>query len=353
MTVTDGVTGCAKSGSGTATVNALPTASVNSAAICAGGSATLTATSSASSPSYAWSPGGATTASITVSPSSTTTYTVTVTDGVTGCAKSGSGTVTVNALPTATVTGTNTICNGSSTILQAVLTGTGPWNVTWSDGVVSNGVVSSPTTRSVNPGNPYANAATNVLYTVTALADSNCSANPGGVAGGALVTINPLPTATVSGGGMACGGSSATIQAVLTGIAPWNVTWSDGVVSTNVVSSPLVRSVSPIASTNYTVTMLSDAGGCSPGALSGSAAVTVCATAPFQITSVQLLTADQLKLTWGSIATNVYQVQSEDSLSTSSWTTNATVTATAASTSWTNMGVSGVTQRYYRVVDTP
>jgi hypothetical protein len=40
-------------------------------------------------------PSSATTASITVSPASTTSYTVTVTDGTTGCANSGSGTVTV------------------------------------------------------------------------------------------------------------------------------------------------------------------------------------------------------------------------------------------------------------------
>ena len=104
VTVTDGVTGCANSGTGTVTVNPLPSASVNSETICLGGSATLNATSSASSPSYAWSPGGATTASITVSPASTTTYTVAITDGITGCANSGSGTVTVSPIPGATIT---------------------------------------------------------------------------------------------------------------------------------------------------------------------------------------------------------------------------------------------------------
>ncbi len=103
VTVTDGTTGCAKSVSGTVTVHALPTVSVNSATVCAGGSATLTATTGASSPSYLWSPGGATTGSITVSPASTTTYTVTVTDGATGCANSGSGAVTVHSLPTITL----------------------------------------------------------------------------------------------------------------------------------------------------------------------------------------------------------------------------------------------------------
>ena len=79
----------------TVTVYALPTVSVNSATICAGNSVTLTVTTGASSPTYMWSPGGATTASIIVSPASTTTYTVTVTEGVAGCFGSASGTVTV------------------------------------------------------------------------------------------------------------------------------------------------------------------------------------------------------------------------------------------------------------------
>jgi hypothetical protein len=124
VTVTDGTTGCTNSGSGTVTVHALPTVSVNSPAMCAGGSATLTATNSASSPSYLWSPGGATTASITVSPSSTTTYTVTVTDGTTGCANSGSGTVTVNPLLTITLGASAISTNYGSTSANLPYTAT-------------------------------------------------------------------------------------------------------------------------------------------------------------------------------------------------------------------------------------
>jgi len=102
------------------TVNALPTASVNSGTVYVGGSATLTATSDASSPSYVWSPGGATTASITVSPSSTTTYTVTVTDGTTACANSSLGTVTVNPLAAPTLTGAQRL---SATSIQLTFSG--------------------------------------------------------------------------------------------------------------------------------------------------------------------------------------------------------------------------------------
>ena len=131
VTVTDGTTGCVNSGSGTVTVHALPTVSVNSPAICTGGSATLTATTGASSPGYLWSPGGATTGSITVSPASTTAYTVTVTDGTTGCANSGSGTVTVNPAATASAGGNQRICAGSSTAALGGSIGGGATGGAW------------------------------------------------------------------------------------------------------------------------------------------------------------------------------------------------------------------------------
>lgn len=83
----------------TLTVNPPPMVSVNSPIICSGDSATLTATTSSANPFYSWSPGGATTASITVSPTSTTTYTVSVIDGTTGCSGVAFSTVTVNQRP--------------------------------------------------------------------------------------------------------------------------------------------------------------------------------------------------------------------------------------------------------------
>jgi hypothetical protein len=81
--------------SATLTVTAPPTASVNSTSICASQTATLIATTDAANPTYLWSPGGATTASIDVTPAVTTSYVVTVTDGVTGCSVNATGTVSV------------------------------------------------------------------------------------------------------------------------------------------------------------------------------------------------------------------------------------------------------------------
>ncbi|MGD1087788.1 MAG: polysaccharide lyase family 7 protein [Verrucomicrobiota bacterium] len=128
VTVTN-ASGCTASTTTAVTVNALPTVSVNSATISVGGSATLTASNNASSPSYFWSPGGATTQSITVSPTVTTTYTVMVTDGTTGCANSGSGTVTVNSVTALVVT--NAADSGPGTLRQAIQYLTGGGTITF------------------------------------------------------------------------------------------------------------------------------------------------------------------------------------------------------------------------------
>jgi hypothetical protein len=184
VTVTDGVTSCANLGSGTVTVNPLPTVSVNSTAVCPGGSATLTATTGASSPSYLWSPGGATTASITVSPASTTTYTVTVTDGTTHCSNSGSGTVTVNAAPTADAGSAQTVCAGTpgGTTIGGSPTATGgtaPYTYSW-----------TPTTGldDATAANPTAEIGSTTTYTVTVTDANGCTASAS-----VVLTVPPLP----------------------------------------------------------------------------------------------------------------------------------------------------------------
>jgi hypothetical protein len=120
------------------------------------------------------------------------TYTVAATNatvpsvwaGMTGTAD-----VTILPRPTSLVSGTATICNGSSTTISAALTGSGPWNVIWSDGMVQNGVASSPATRTVSP-------TATTTYTVTDLTDANCTAQAADRTGGALVTVKAATTVT-------------------------------------------------------------------------------------------------------------------------------------------------------------
>ena len=76
----------------------------------------------------------------------------------------------------------------------------------------------------------------------------------------AVLSVNPLPTAVVSGDATINRGSSgATITATLTGTPPWNLTWSDGTVETGVTDNPHTFTVDPGWSTKFTLTDLSDA----------------------------------------------------------------------------------------------
>ena len=77
----------------------------------------------------------------------------------------------------------------------------------------------------------------------------------------------------------------------------------------------------------------------------------------FNITSAQKPDADTAKVTWQSFPSRgnnipvggVYQIDSRSSLSSGSWASNATVNSTASLTTYTNTGLTGTGQQFYRV----
>ena len=191
-------------------------------------------------------------------------------------------TVNVNPRPTASLVSSQTICNGQSALvqLQADLTGLGPWTVTWSDGVVqtTNAAVGSGAVvvRGVSPPevtNSLPNNATNYLFTVTGVTNADmCLGNqPGDLTCTNTVNVNPRPTASLVSSQTICNGQSALVQlqADLTGLGPWTVTWSDGVVQTTNaavgsgavvvrgVLPPQVTNSVPNNATNYVFTVAS------------------------------------------------------------------------------------------------
>ena len=184
----------------------------------------------------------------------------------------GTDLVTVNPRPTAAVVTTNTICNGDVAVLQANLTGIGPWTVYWTDGfsnytqnVNVNGAgpyADYLTIRNsaFNPTNVFLNAITNHSYWVFAVSDTNCAANSSDISGVASITVNPRPTAKLVTTNTICNGDSTTMQANLTGIGPWTITWTDGFTNytetvpaqqNNSVIPKFVVPVQAIAYTNY------------------------------------------------------------------------------------------------------
>jgi hypothetical protein len=72
---------------------------------------------------------------------------------------------------------------------------------------------------------------------------------------------------------------------------------------------------------------------------------------PFNITAIEALPPNAVKLTWESVSGATYHVLVRDSI-TGTETTNATVVATDSLTSYTNSPVSG-TERYFRIAAPP
>jgi gliding motility-associated-like protein len=221
-TVTGTTTGCSSTAQVTVTVNPSPTvtAVASSPTICNGGSTNLTG---GGATSYVWNPGAIPGSPISVSPTTSTTYTVTGT-AANGCTGTAQVAVTVNPTPTVTaVASSPTICNGGSTNL----TGSGATSYVWNPGAI--------------PGSPISvSPAITTTYTVTGTGANGCTSTAQ-----VTVTVNPTPTVTATASSPAiCVGGSTN----LTGSGATSYVWNPGAIP----GSPI--SVSPVATTTYTVT---------------------------------------------------------------------------------------------------
>ena len=165
-------------------------------------------------------------------------------------------TITVNPLPTASTSGTNTICAGEFTNVSIDLTGKAPWSFTYSDGTTNTTVFSS--------SNPYSFATSKAgTYEVIAVSDANgCTGVDFGTS--ATITVNPLPTASISivGSDIICDGSTADLEINLTGSSPWDISYTDGTNNFNVSSVSNTYAFSTAVAGVYQVTSLSDSNTC-------------------------------------------------------------------------------------------
>ncbi|MFN9596816.1 MAG: HYR domain-containing protein [Bacteroidota bacterium] len=267
--------GCTGSKSQAVTINANPTPSITgTTTICQNSSTTLTATAGFSS--YSWST-GATTAAITVTPSATTTYTVTVTNS-NGCSGSTATSVTVNPRPVPTISGTFGVCSGAAATLTA--NATGATSYLWNTGAVTQtinpttagtytatvtnsfgctGTASQAVTITSNPvpsitgtfivcqGNTATltatagytsylwntGATTQTInpsaagtYTVTVTGTGGCTGSQS-----QSVTVNPLPTVSISGSSTVCQGTTTTWTAT-SGLTSY--LWSTGATTASI-----------------------------------------------------------------------------------------------------------------------
>ena len=224
--------GC--SGSSTATITITSGGSLTPVVtggntICAGQPVTLTASGGNT---YSWSTSESTSV-IVVSPATTTNYSVLVSSG--SCSGTGSVTVTVNSTITPVINGNTTICPGQATTLSV----SGGSGYSWNTGETTSSITVSP--------------AATTTYSVMA--------SSGGCSGTAstIVTVSPGAAPVITGNTLICTGDVATLTA--SGGSAY--LWSNGETTASIT-------VSPAATTDYTVT--------TSGACSGTAAVTLSVT---------------------------------------------------------------------------
>jgi gliding motility-associated-like protein len=222
------------------TVNALPVSTISAdgpTTFCDGGSVTLT---SSTGTSYLWST-GATTANINITTSGS--YTVRVTDA-NGCqsAASTATMVNVNALPAVNAGKDTTISTGTSTPVNATVTGTGPFTYSWSPSLqLADAFIEDPTTVSLT---------TTTIFTLTATSTTTSCSNTDGVtitiSGGAL---SSTPTATPE---IVCAGTNVQLNAMASGSSGiYTYAWtSEPAGFTSSVADPIVN---PLVNTTYYV----------------------------------------------------------------------------------------------------
>ncbi len=239
VTGTD-VNGCSNTAAVTVTVNNLPnvTATSNKTAVCMGSTATLSANGAIS---YVWTPAAtlscSTCANPVATPTATTTYTVTGTDA-NGCIDTGVVSITLNTLPLVSAGANQTICNGSTAILNA----TGATSYVWTP---------ATTLSCATCASPVATPTGTTTYTVTGTDLNGCSKTST-----VTVTVNPLPNVSAGSNRAICAGASTTLGASGAVSYVWT---PSGTLSCSTCASPVAT---PTGTTTYTVTG-TDANGCS------------------------------------------------------------------------------------------
>ncbi len=167
-------------------------------------------------------------------------------------------TLTVNAVPVApAVTFSPSIrCVGDAITPPAITTPTGGSTYTWySDAGLTTVLTTGTTPTNLQLG--FSSAAANVTSVFITETNGGCASPATTI----TLTVNALPTATVTGNTTICNGQSTDLTFTFTGTGPWNFQYSDGVATIpgNSLTNSLVIPVSPTAATTYTLVSVTDA----------------------------------------------------------------------------------------------
>ncbi len=186
-------------------------------------------TSGAGSLQWSWNPGSLTSNSVVVSPSVTTAYTVRGTNPTTSCYTETVVNVNVNPTPLASIAGTTAVCKNATapSVTFTGSNGTAPYTFTYTaTGLLGNQTVISNNLGVVTIPAPTDTAGT-FTYTLVRVQDSSSTTciNPQG--GTAVITVNPLPLATIAGTTAVCNNATASTVTFTgsNGTAPYTFTY--------------------------------------------------------------------------------------------------------------------------------
>jgi hypothetical protein len=213
--------------------------------ICAGELLILSADTAISpSNSYIWSNGASSFATV-ISNNITSYYSVTISNN--NCSSIDSTLITINQLPILSINGlSSSYCNNDGNVL---LTGNPANGVFSGTGIDSVGLF-SPNLALIGYNT--------IIYSYT---DSNQCSN---IIMDSII-VNAVPTVNMSSDAEICKYDSTNIAIVFTGASPWNYAYeANGVQHYDTTSNNLYQKLlNPTSSTNYVITSVTDANGCS------------------------------------------------------------------------------------------
>ena len=211
------------------------------------------------------------------------TYDVELTLDYDNCESTYSRSIVINPLPTATISGTVTVCEGAVNpdITFTGANGTAPYTFTYNiNGGANTTVVSTGNTATISASTTTDGIFTYNLVNVEDASSTNCTQVQ---TGSAIVTVSPLPTATISGTVTVCQGATSP-EVTFTGAngtAPYTFTYNiNGGANTTVISTGNTATVDASTTTdgtfNYNLVSVSDAStnACSQ-TQTGSAVITI------------------------------------------------------------------------------
>ncbi|MEO6230903.1 MAG: T9SS type A sorting domain-containing protein [Ferruginibacter sp.] len=145
--------------------------------------------------------------------------------------------------PTGAISGSASICPGMQTALIVNLTGTAPWNLSYTDGtnIYNLSVPSTPYSFNVTPAQAGS-------YTLTALTDANCISQSADLTGTAVITFSP--NVVITADYCSLGGGNVKLDAG----SHYSYLWSTGAST---------QTINVAQSGFYSVSIKDAAGGCS------------------------------------------------------------------------------------------